>query len=242
MAGRPVAIGLVCKTPRAGLSKTRLSPPLTPQQCAELSACFIRDIAATVEDVAGEAGSDCYAIYTPAGSEAELTLLLPERVELLAQSDGDLGARLIAMTHTLFSAGHRGVILVGTDGPTLPHAILRDAVAFCQRDNVVVSPALDGGYTLIGLSRPHDEIFTGIAWSTSQVYAQTRQRVSQLGLTIVELPLWYDVDDADGLRTLEAELAGQPLPFVRPGLVGAPAHATRTFLAQRRHAGVSLVS
>ena len=230
------------KHQKRGNPRLRLSPPFTPEQSAELSACFIRDVAATIEGVAAETGANRYAVYTPVGSEADLQPLLPERFALLAQSDGDLGARLTAMMQMLFSAGHRGVILVGSDGPTLPHAILRDAVAFCQRDNVVISPAHDGGYNLIGLSQPHQEIFRGIAWSTPQVYSQTRQRVSQLGLTTIELPRWYDVDDADGLRTLEAELAGQPLPFARPGLVGAPAHATRAFLAQRRHAGVSLVS
>lgn len=238
---QPVALALFCKTPRAGQSKTRLSPPLTPEQCAQLSACFILDVSATIHSVAGDTAAAPYAVFTPAGSEKELSALLPEGFRLLAQSEGDLGERLIAATRTLFAAGHRAIVLINADGPTLPASILRDAIAALgEGDNVTISPAHDGGYNVIGLSQPHDDVFTGIPWSTPAVYKRTRGQALRIGLPIVELPPWYDIDDAEGLRMLEAELAGKP-PFAGP-LVGAPAHATRAFLAQQRQAGVRLVT
>jgi rSAM/selenodomain-associated transferase 1 len=240
----PVAVAIVCKTPIAGLSKTRLSPPLTPEQCAQLSACFVRDVAGSVRDVGS---ASCYAVYTPPDSEPELRPLLPPGFRTLPQADGDLGARMIRMTRELFAAGHRGVVLIGADSPTLPPSILRDAVAMAgHTDNLAIAPAHDGGYTLIALTRPHDELFAGIAWSTSAVYAQTCQRARDLRLPVIELPLWYDVDDENSLAILERELAGEPPVFAAPDLVGAPARHTRRFLAglaaqRRRPAPVSLV-
>jgi rSAM/selenodomain-associated transferase 1 len=226
----PIAVAIVCKTPHPGHSKTRLSPPLTLAQCAQLSAAFIRDVAQTMNEVAA---ASSYAVYTPIGSEQALMPLLPEGFRTMPQSEGDLGARLIHMTRDLFRAGHRGVVLVNADSPTLPHAILRDAIAMTgHTDNVVIAPAYDGGYTLIGLSQPHDALFTDIAWSTSRVYEQTRAKALQLLLPVVELPLWYDVDDAHDLATLERELAGASPPFAAKGLAGAPAPHTRQCLAE----------
>ena len=240
----PIAVAIVCKTPQPGRSKTRLSPPLTPQQCAELSAAFIRDVAQSMSDVAAASN---YAIYTPAASERDLLPLLPDGFRMMPQADGDLGQRLIRMTRELFIAGHRGVVLVNADSPTLPHSILRDAIAMTgHTDNVVIAPAHDGGYTLIGLTQPHDALFTDIDWSTSRVYEQTRARALQLRLPVVELPLWYDVDDAEYLAVLEQELAGHPPQFAPKGLVGAPALHTRHYLAElaamrNSHAPVNVV-
>lgn len=240
----PIAVAIVCKTPQAGQSKTRLSPPLTPQQCAELSAAFIRDVAQSMSDVAA---ASSYAIYTPTGSERDLLPLLPDGFRTMPQADGDLGQRLIRMTRELFTAGHRGVVLVNADSPTLPHSILRDAIAMTgHTDNVVIAPAHDGGYTLIGLTQPHDALFTDIEWSTPKVYEQTRARALQLRLPVVELPLWYDVDNAEYLAVLERELAGEAPQFARADLIGASAPHTRrclaTFAAERRsHASVNVV-
>jgi len=105
-----------------------------------------------------------------------------------------------------------------------------------QGDNVVLSPALDGGYTLIGVSQVHDELYADIAWSTSQVYRQTLERAKRIALPIVSVPGWYDVDDADSFRMLEDELDGRSPYFASPGLIGAAAPATRHFLRERQRA------
>jgi len=95
----------------------------------------------------------------------------------------------------------------------------------------VLSPALDGGYTLIGLSRPHPEIFTGIPWSTADTYKMTLQRAAESALAVTNVPPWYDIDDLASLRVLQAELDGSPPPCATAGTIGGGAPAARRFLA-----------
>lgn len=238
---QPVAIGIFCKTPSAGYSKTRLSPPLDPEECAALSACFIRDLAATIGELI-DGSTTGYAVYTPAGTESTLRALLPPGFRLLLQHEGDFGTRVVTATHELLEAGHAGAILVNADSPTLPAAILRAAVDATRRgDAVVLSPALDGGYTLIGLSTLHEQLFADIPWSTAQVHRMTVARAAEIGVPVVNVPGWYDVDDVESLSVLQSELAGEPPPFAPAGLRGAAAPSTRSFLAAR-HAALRATS
>jgi rSAM/selenodomain-associated transferase 1 len=230
-----VAVAIVCKTPASGQSKTRLSPPLRPDECAALSACFIQDLSGTIDGLARDGDVTGYAMYTPRGSERGLRALLPDRFVLTPQCEGDLSERLIQGTAALLDSGHRGAILVNSDSPTLPAAILRAAVdALREGDNVVLSPALDGGYTLIGLSQPHRRLFQDIPWSTDAVYRLTLERAGEISLPVTNVAGWYDVDDAASLRMLEDELSGR-MPAFR-GIAGAAAPATRRFLNDRRKA------
>lgn len=229
-----VAAAIFCKTPSAGFSKTRLSPPLRANECAAASACFIRDVAATIGALTRDGDVSGYAVYTPAGSERTLRALLPAGFRLVLQGEGNLGARLLKGTADLLAAGHVGAILINSDSPTLPLSILRAAVdAVRRQDAVVLGPALDGGYTLIGLSHAHARIFADIPWSTPQVYERTVARAIEMRLPVVNVPQWYDVDDAYSLRLLEAELAGERPAFAAPGVIGAHAPATRQFFATR---------
>lgn len=235
-----VAVAIVCKVPIAGLSKTRLSPPLRPEECAALSACFIQDLARTVAMLTAEGEVVGYALYTPTGFEPDLRRLLPGDFRLIAQSDGNLSDRLIKGTADLFAAGHDGAVLINADSPTLPGTILRAAVAATRRaDNVALGPAIDGGYTLIGVSQPHPQLYRGIPWSTDGVFARTCERAREIGLPVVRLPVWYDIDEAASLRILEDELRGVAPPFAAPGAVGADAPATRRFLGSRWATGQS---
>jgi rSAM/selenodomain-associated transferase 1 len=233
---RSIAVGIFCKTPAPGQSKTRLSPPLRPDECAAISACFIRDLTATIADVACDDVSTGYAVYTPLGSEATLRTLLPGGFRLLAQCDGDFGTRLEAATRDLLQT-HDGAILVNSDSPTLPAAILRAAVSATRRSNgVVLSPALDGGYTLIGVSRLHARLYEDIPWSTSAVFDKTVERAGEIGIPVVTVPGWYDVDDAASLAMLEDEWRGTRPAFADPRLTGAPAPVTFRFLRDRQNA------
>lgn len=226
-----VAIGIFCKTPTPGLSKTRLSPPLRPDECAAISACFIRDLTATIAKVAGEGMSVGYAVYTPLGSESALRALLPPGFRLLPQCDGDFGVRLMTATRELLQT-HAGAIMVNADSPTLPASILSAAVGATRRGKaVVLSPALDGGYTLIGVSQMHQRLYEDIPWSTAAVFDKTVERAAEIDLPVVTVPGWYDVDDAASLAVLETELSGAP-PFTG-ALPGADAPATRAHLMAR---------
>lgn len=230
---RSVAVGIFCKTPAAGFSKTRLSPPLQPEDCSAISACFIRDLARTIHSLGS--GATPYAVYTPVGTEPALRTLLPSSFHLLPQRDGDFGTRLSYAVTELLEAGHTGAILVNADSPTLPAAILQEAVdaLLGNDDAVVLSPSLDGGYTFVGVSRPHPRLFADIPWSTSHVHRLTMQRAAEIGVPVINVPGWYDVDDEQTLQLLQRELAGERLPFAEPGFKGADAPATRQFLARR---------
>jgi hypothetical protein len=210
-----------------------LSPPLRPEECAAISACFIQDLSCTIAELTAAGDSTGYAVYTPPGSESALRALLPGDFELLPQSEGDLGERLQQATQNLLDAGHDGAILINSDSPTLPASILRTAIdAMRQGDNVVLSPAFDGGYTLIGLSRLHRRLFEDMPWSTGAVHDLTVERARDIVLPVVPVPGWYDVDDGASLKMLVDELSGRGLAFT--SIPGSKAPATRRFLRERQ--------
>jgi uncharacterized protein len=225
------AVAIMIKTPRKGFSKTRLSPPLQSEEAAEISRCFLMDTSASIETLMRD---DPFvvgvAVYTPVGSEPELADLLPVQFKMLAQRHGDLGSRLSGATEDLFSLGFSAVCLVGSDSPTLPLASLRAMVATLKEgaDRMVIGPCTDGGYYLIGMNRSHVKIFEAIDWSTGSVYEQTIGRSKELNLPMVELPVWYDVDDKDSLDRLLSELFREwSMDKVSQG---APALNTKEFL------------
>jgi rSAM/selenodomain-associated transferase 1 len=231
---RPVALAIVCKTPIPGASKTRLSPPLRPEECAAISSCFIRDLSATLQSLVDEGGAVGHAVYTPIGSEDTLRPLLPDSFNLTLQHEGDLGSRLLGATKDLLKAGCAGVVLINSDSPTLPKQILRKAIeAVRVGNNVVLGPAIDGGYTLIGLSGLHPRLFEEIPWSTADVYSKTVERAAEIQLPVVNVPVWYDVDDALSFGILIDEFSGQRPHFAELHLAGSEAPATRQFMRQR---------
>ena len=124
------------------------------------------------------------------------------------------------------------MLLVNSDSPTLPPALLEQAASALRAggDRVVFGPATDGGYYLVGLKAAHPRLFAGIAWSTGDVLARSLARAAEIGLSAHLLDPWYDVDDFDSLAILRAEIAGHA-PACARGLRGGPAAATRALLA-----------
>ena len=234
------AIGIICKTPRAGASKTRLEPLCGRAGAAALAAAFLRDIAATIDAVPRNLSRTGYAVYAPAGSEAELKPLLPDDFGLLCRRDSSLGGVLSQAIEYFLGDGHDCALLVNGDSPTLPLALLTGAIDALRRpgDRVVLVPATDGGYCLIGLKRRHAELFEDIPWSTPGVFAATCARAAEIGLGVEQLPPWYDIDDGATFAMLRAELDGAPLDFNSARLVGARASATRALLVRLGLTGV----
>lgn len=222
------AIGIMCKAPRPGLTKTRLGSVVGHDLAAALSACFLRDVAATIEIVTSDLGVKGYGVYAPAGTEAALSDILPPTFDLLLQADTEFGQVLHGATEHLLAAGHDCTVLVNADSPTLPAHLLVHAISELRRtgDRMVLGPASDGGYYLIGLKVAHARLFQDIPWGTNEVAALTLSRAAELKLETVLLPEWYDVDDAETLNWLLHELAGRSDRFVNGGL----ASATRAYL------------
>jgi rSAM/selenodomain-associated transferase 1 len=210
VVGRPdhCAVAVMAKAPRPGEVKTRLVPPLSEAEAALLSGCFIRDIAGNILAATEAAPIEGYVAYSPAGSEALFEPLLPERIGLLPPRRIGLGASLLDAAEDLLAGGYGSVCLVNADSPTLPTAVLVEAARALAApgDRLVLGPAEDGGYYLIGLSYPHRRLFEDIAWSTDRVFRQTLERAAELRLDTVTLPGWYDVDDVAALRRLAGEL------------------------------------
>ena len=222
------AIGIICKAPQPGRSKTRLATVIGDVAASELSACFLRDVAAAIEAVPEALGRRGYSVYAPAGAEHIMRQLLPAEFGLLLQAGDDLGDVLIGATRALLDAGHDCVLLVNGDSPTLPARLLVQAVETMRApgDRMVLGPASDGGYYLVGLKRPHPQLFTRIAWGTDTVARSTCERAAEIGLATTLLPEWYDVDDLKTLRWLQDELAGHSTRFRAGGF----APASRAFL------------
>lgn len=224
------ALAIMTKAPRRGRVKTRLTPPLTPEEAAQLSSCFLRDTAAAVTMGAREGSAQAIAVYTPLGSETEFREILPAEVGLVAQRGEALGERLIFATEDLFALGFQAICLINSDSPTVPPQLFSHAVRILstQEDSVVLGPSEDGGYYLIGFNRLHRALFENIQWSTSRVLQQTQEKAQERGLPVHLLPTWYDVDDATTLRRLCQELfaeKGSP-----PRASSAP--ATRAYLSK----------
>jgi len=221
------AIAIMAKAPRVGEAKTRLVPLLPAEDAAALSECFIRDAAANIESAATQAAIDGYIAFAPADAEEEFSALRAPSTRLLPSRRPGLAASLYDAAADLLAAGYGAVCLVNSDSPTLPTRILVAAAEALIPigDRIVLGPAEDGGYYLIGLKRAHQRLFEDIAWSTPQVFGQTEERACELGLSVTRLPLWYDVDDSAMLQRLRADLR-------RPdgGVELYPAHHTSALL------------
>jgi len=232
---RGCAIAVMAKAPRAGQVKTRLVPPLTAAAAAALSASFLRDVTENIALAAREAAIAGYVAFAPAGAAAAFDGILARGTGLVpadgapvaAAGVAGFGRSLLHAAQTLCAAGHEAVCLLNADSPTLPTRLLVEAAGALAPpgDRVVLGPAEDGGYYLLGVKSPHAALFRDIAWSTGRVADETRARAAEAGLPLVELAAWYDVDDARSLRRLCRELVAAPAagtlaPFAAPATAG----------------------
>lgn len=192
----PLPVVLVmAKAPVPGLVKTRLEPLLGPHGCAALQVELLRTVVATA--LAG--GFPTLVATTPQDALDDVGRLLPAHVAVLAQSGGDLGQRMRAAVLEMAAGSAdpaRGVLVVGTDVPTLTPETFRCAAAGLTDHDVVLGPALDGGYYLVGLRAPQPEVFDlpPSLWGGPQVLSATLQRCTAAGLTVRQLPPHRDLD------------------------------------------------
>src|SRR6266705_464099 len=198
------ALAIMTKAPQAGQVKTRLVPPLKPDEAAEFKRFFLRDTTTAIANSAMANDACGIAVYTPIGSESAYTDILPDNFRLLPQRGERFGERLYFAALDLFNCGFKSVCLIDSDSPTVPPENFAQAIKLLQRpgDRVVLGPCDDGGYYLIGLKKPHRELFERIDWSTERVLAQTMERAREIRLEVELLEPGYDVDDGASLRRL----------------------------------------
>jgi rSAM/selenodomain-associated transferase 1 len=220
----------MAKAPIPGRAKTRLMPLLTPEEAAATSAAFLRDVTENVRRAGQEAPIRGCIAYAPAGAEALFDGHLAEGTDLVL-ADGSLqlpprvqgfGRCLLHAIQTMLGTGQHAACVLNSDSPNLPTALLIEAATRLleQPDCVVLGPAEDGGYYLLGMTAPHAHLFEDIAWSTDAVADETRARARALGLELVELAPWYDVDEPATLLRLIDEIgtpaAGGAMPYSAP--------------------------
>jgi uncharacterized protein len=232
-------IAFMAKASAPGRAKTRLVPPLTFDQAADLNTAFLQDVAANLV-AAGEqarATRDAaivgYAAYGPPGSSDFFRRILPASIGLIEAWLPNFGDCLFHTIRELLRHGHHSAVVLNSDSPTLPTALLVETAEMLAQpgDRAVLGPSTDGGYYLLGLKHAHARMFADVAWSTELVAEQTLARAREIGLDVHLLPAWYDVDDVDALKRLDAELRGTDLEMQSSQ---RPRHAAHTARLMRQ--------
>src|SRR2546430_7974210 len=179
------ALAVMTKAPRAGQVKTRLVPPLSPEEAAQLNICFLRDTAAAIAKACGTSARGV-GVYTPLGAEAVYIDILPGDFELLPQRGDGFGERLAFATEDLFQCGFASVCLIDSDSPTVSAVDYADAVRVLSKagDRVVLGPSADEGYYLIGMKHNHPQLFERVDWRTQRVFQKTQQRPREIQLQV----------------------------------------------------------
>ena len=199
------AVVIFAKAPIPGLVKTRLCPPLTPDEAATLHGSFILDALERTKAAVAQLKLpiDRYLACAPSATHVFFKIMEERQgVKLIDQVGDDLGARMNQAFQTLFAQRYRQVLLVGTDVPTLPLDHFKQALTALEPHDLVLGPALDGGYYLIGLKRPAPELFADIPWSTDQVLRRTQEKAATIGFKASLIEPWRDVDTLADLEAL----------------------------------------
>ena len=194
----PIAVAILAKAPVPGLAKTRLIPTIGAHAAAILQERLTEHAVATA--LAAALGPVTLWCAPDPSHPSFRDLVTRHAVTLKRQPAGDLGARMLAA----MAAGGRPTIVIGTDCPAFTAEHLRAAAHALRDADVVLIPAEDGGYVLIGARVAHSQLFSGIAWGTASVMAETRARIAALGLTAIELPALWDLDTEADLARFEA--------------------------------------
>ncbi len=204
------ALFVMAKRPYPGQTKTRMIPALTPQEAADLYACFLQDVLALARSVPGVTP---FIAYAPADEETQAYFeTIAPGFGLIPQLGDDLGARLDGVLTHCLQNGYAQVAAMNSDSPTLPAAYL--AQAFARLDDpavdVTLGPCEDGGYYLIGWKRAHPRLVRDVQMSTNHVLQDTLAIAKEENLRVALLPAWYDVDELAELRRLQRELQANP--------------------------------
>jgi len=211
---------VMAKAPVPGFAKTRLVPPLTPEQAASLAEAMLCDMLTRPWT-----GFERYLCIS--GESHHFEAAVRDGWKLSKQADGDLGARLEAASSAAFAAGARAVAFLGTDAPDLPDAFMEDLKeALAGGADVVLGPATDGGYYTLATAAHHSVLFRDMPWSQPELFDATVAAASAAGLRTHMLPPWSDIDEVEDLARFE-------LRFSESVLAGAHglAHLTKDNIA-----------
>ena len=198
------AIIVMAKAPVAGLAKTRLIPALGADGAARLAHRLMTHTLDAVLGLQADHWELCVSPDTRHPAFEQAVKNAGERLQLTLQGDGDLGERMNRAFERVLRT-HDKVLLIGTDAPALNTHLLRLAETALDRHPAVFVPAVDGGYVLVGLTRPVPLLFEAMTWSTPQVMTDTRIRARQAHLQWTELSPVHDIDEPADLIQLPGD-------------------------------------
>jgi rSAM/selenodomain-associated transferase 1 len=187
------------KNPVPGQVKTRLSPPLTMLESCRIYSSFVQDVLSMSLKVSAD-----LKMIACSGDLSHLKI--SSEFAFMDQGEGDLGDRLARAFRWSFRRGFSKTIVLGSDAPSLPAQFVSKAFQFLDQNDLVIGPAWDGGYYLIGLKNFAPSLFKDIEWSTQKTLLQTLLKAKKLKKKIRLLPSWYDVDTYGDLRFLSLDL------------------------------------
>ncbi len=220
--GNPVREGLIIFTryPEPGKTKTRLIPSLGPDGAAGLQRLMTEHILTRVRELKRYRPVSIEVHYE-GGNKHLIEQWLGGDIPSRPQGNGDLGQRMARAFHEAFHAGMGRVVLVGTDIPHITPRILHKAFESLRSTDVVLGPALDGGYYLIGMRRARPQLFVDLPWGTEKVMERTKRIAHDLGLSMVLLDTLEDVDRPEDLHLWEKASKEMPrtLPFPRISII-----------------------
>jgi rSAM/selenodomain-associated transferase 1 len=206
-------LGIFAKQPTPGHVKTRLAAATSPEFAAQVADAMLRD---TLDRLAA-IDAERWLVFTPNDTSPTMIQFAGERYQLISQGDGDLGQRLERFFRARMCEGANRVVVVGADSPTLPVDFVVQAFDEMQRADVVLGPANDGGYYLIGCTRRVPAAFDGIDWGSSTVLSETIARLDA-ATRFAQLPTWYDVDTLEDWQMLKGHVAALRKAGMEPGI------------------------
>jgi uncharacterized protein len=189
---------LFIKYPKKGMVKNRLAKDITQENAVNLYKKFVQDIISTILHIK----TTLMICYYPPTSLEQFKKWLGPQYNYIAQKGDDLGQRMNNCFEEVFTKGYQKAILIGSDSPDIPKKILTNALKQLQNKDIVIGPATDGGYYLIGFNKKtfYPQIFENISWSKKTVYNKTIDIIKKTNYNLNILPLWSDIDTIDDLQ------------------------------------------
>ncbi|MGS2717508.1 TIGR04282 family arsenosugar biosynthesis glycosyltransferase [Eionea flava] len=204
---------VMSKSPERGRVKTRMQPFLTQTQSCQLHIQLTQQALQQWIDI------DSLKVELWVGGNIahfKQQILLPlyqnnvryQSLPIYAQAQGDLGQRMHFATEHALRAGATGVVVVGTDCPFISPEYIKKAIQALKQSDVVIGPASDGGYVLIGIKQSQPALFSGVKWGSASVLETTQAMIQNEQLSVSLLPVLSDIDTPEDLQLLKGELHG----------------------------------
>jgi uncharacterized protein len=200
---------IVAKEPIPGKVKTRLSPEISSVDAAGLYRCFLLD---RLKGIGALTGVDRGVAYTPEEAGGSFSAMPLDGFDLFPQRGADLGERLNNIFLDKLAMGYDAVSIVDSDSPDLPNSLITESLQLLlsKQAEVVFGPCYDGGYYLVGMRKPHPELFRNIPWSTARVLSLSLEKSRKSGINVKLLSFWNDLDTIEDLLAFYDKYKDRP--------------------------------